>query len=226
MIVTAGSVRAAKIKKNDLNFESIDHSQHNFEKWVQVKENKVSEKTGRPIVVTIAKKIEMSMTSEELKNYFENEFKNFLARQHRCFFQANLTKKKASFVEGSECVLDIDWSENWQCKYATEIQAVHFGASRTQVSIHTGMLYTKNSKKGFATFSKSLRHDSCAVAAHFKKALGKISDLGLIGPEIDTIHIVSGGPTAQYKNKNMFPPFDAVHPNILFTHNKNYLQLY
>ena len=43
----------------------------------------------------------------------------------------------------NECVVLIDFSENYATKYATEIQLMYFGASRNQVTLHTGVYYTR-----------------------------------------------------------------------------------
>lgn len=100
-----------------------------------------------------------------------------------------------------ESVALMDFSQNYLCKYNTEVHSVHFGASRQQVTLHTGMLYTSSVKHGFATASESLRHDSQAVLAH----LFDVFDHFLLDlPFINTIHFKSDGPTTQYKNKNIF----------------------
>lgn len=44
-------------------------------------------------------------------------------------------------ISEGEVLVRVDFSENYACKYFTEAQSVHFGASRQQVSIHTGVLY-------------------------------------------------------------------------------------
>ena len=95
----------------------------------------------------------------------------------------------------------MDFSENYNCKYSTEIHSVHFCASRQQVTLHTGMFYTQSFSKGFATVSDCLRHDAPAVLAHMFDVL----DYFLAQfPLIITIHFKSDGPTTQYKNKTLF----------------------
>jgi len=56
--------------------------------------------------------------------------------------------------------------------------------------------------KSFATASSNLDHSAHAVWAHLTPVLSKLSD---DHPEVDTIHFVSDGPTAQYRNRfNVF----------------------
>ena len=63
------------------------------------------------------------------------------------------------------------------------------------------MVYSSNFSQGFATLSKSLRYDQSAVTVDIKKIL----DVYLIAnPKIMKLHIMSDGPTTQYRNKKMF----------------------
>ena len=57
------------------------------------------------------------------------------------------------------------------CKYNIEVQAVHFGANRNQITLHTEMFYTSEFKQGFTTLSPSLQHDAPAIIAHLKVTL-------------------------------------------------------
>lgn len=41
-----------------------------------------------------------------------------------------------------EIIVQIDLAENYLCKYTSEIQAVHFGDSHKQVTLHTCVGYT------------------------------------------------------------------------------------
>lgn len=110
-------------------------------------------------------------------------------------------KKLTQSLQSNELGLLIDFSENYSCKYETEVQSVHFGASRVQCTLHTGMVYSSNFSQGFVTLSKSLRHDPSAIIIHIKKIL----DVYLAtNPEIKKLHIMSDGPTTQYRTKKMF----------------------
>lgn len=69
-----------------------------------------------------------------------------------------------------EVLLHMDFSENYNCKYTKEIQSMHFGGSRNQISLHTSVLYYN--KEGevksvpFCTFSEDRRHKNVAICAH------------------------------------------------------------
>jgi hypothetical protein len=46
-------------------------------------------------------------------------------------------------LQDDECVIHVDFSENYSGKMHEEIQSYHFGGSHPQITIHHGMLYTK-----------------------------------------------------------------------------------
>lgn len=101
----------------------------------------------------------------------------------------------------------VDFSENFACKHATEIQSVHFGASKKQISLHTGTFFYKKEEKKciecvlFGTVSECLRHDAAAIWAHLQPVFELMKTYV---PEINTIHFQSNGPSTQYKNKSNF----------------------
>jgi len=85
---------------------------------------------------------------------------------------------------------------------------MHFGASKVQLSLHTGVQYLINADTGtkyaksFATVSSNLNHSASAIWAHLSPVLKKLSHHH---PEINTLHFISDGPTAQYRNRfNIF----------------------
>lgn len=55
--------------------------------------------------------------------------------------QYKFIKSLKETIKESDILLHIDFSENFSCKYFEEIQSIHFGASRKQISIHTGVTY-------------------------------------------------------------------------------------
>ncbi|XP_048006034.1 uncharacterized protein LOC125241546 [Leguminivora glycinivorella] len=64
----------------------------------------------------------------------------------------NMTHQQKSFrqcvdeVKENEAVIIVDFSENYQCKYNQEVQSMHFGSSRQQITLHTGVAYFYNEK--------------------------------------------------------------------------------
>ncbi|KAF2887192.1 hypothetical protein ILUMI_18981 [Ignelater luminosus] len=75
----------------------------------------------------------------------------------------------------------IDFSENYVTKYSTEIQATHFGASKRQISFHTGLHYVRDKQtrlvksKSCCTVSDNLNHQAHGVWAHLEHTLKELS---------------------------------------------------
>ncbi|XP_047522360.1 uncharacterized protein LOC125061169 [Pieris napi] len=114
-------------------------------------------------------------------------------------------KQQLSSAEG---LLHIDFSENYHCKYSAEVQSAHFGGSKPQLSLHTCVYYSnaESPNNGFQTtsmcsISENLRHDPVMICAHLKPILQRIKE---ISPNLTELHILSDGPTTQYRNKSMF----------------------
>lgn len=121
---------------------------------------------------------------------------------------------KNTLAEG-EVLVHIDFSENYQAKYTTEAQSVHFGASKEQISLHTGVIYFKKydklEKLCFCSASSCLRHDASAIYAHLMCVLGKF----VKDHPIRVLHMLSDGQSNQYRNKKMMYLFSQHLVNIL-----------
>ena len=64
-----------------------------------------------------------------------------------------------------------NFTNNYEYKYHEEIQSAHFGASKSQITIHAAVLYCRDIEsdikcQSFVTKSQSLRHDACTVWAN------------------------------------------------------------
>ena len=60
-------------------------------------------------------------------------------------------------LEANEALLHIDFSENYACKLNEEVQTFHYGASKAQATLHTGVIYIGGDFKpiSFCTISPS-----------------------------------------------------------------------
>lgn len=104
----------------------------------------------------------------------------------------------------------MDFSENYSTKYSSEIQAVHFGASRSQVTLHTAVIYyhINDELKSQSFCSESLRHDASAVWAHLIPILQEIE---AVAPHISVLHLISDSPSGQYRNKKKIYIISQLH---------------
>nr|CAI5864957.1 unnamed protein product [Callosobruchus analis] len=93
-------------------------------------------------------------------------------------------------LKENEIVLHIDFSENYCCKYFEEIQSHHFGGSRRQVTLHTGVMCRNNNS-----------YDPAAIWAHLHPIL---TEKKIQNPGVTAIHFFPDGPTTQYRQKQNF----------------------
>lgn len=118
--------------------------------------------------------------------------------------QLHEMQKKKSFVGPDELILQIDFAENYVAKYNLEIQSMHFGASKKQISLHTGLYYFHDStsntvqNRSFCSISNHLDHQAYGVWAHLEELL---MELAQNFPKVTTINFFSDGPTSQYRNR-------------------------
>ena len=87
---------------------------------------------------------------------YKIETQNFLQHEMYIYHQFKVHKILKENLKEDEALIYIDFSENYNCKYNTEIQAIHFGGSREQICLHTGYIHTKTLNQGFATISGPL----------------------------------------------------------------------
>ena len=196
-----------KLQPTDTNNETF------FYRWNTKSVNRVRAKDGAPIVVKVTAKEKVACTTDEMFSFLVKELPGFKEHEYRMNHQENIrTEMKASLLS-NEGIMVIDFSENYSCKYSAETQSVHFGASRQQVTMHTGVLYFMSGDgalgcRSFCSVSESLRHDASAIWAHLKPIFNVLTTSF---PQIDTLHIWSDGPTMQYRNRRNFAIFSVLH---------------
>ncbi|KAL2099380.1 hypothetical protein ACEWY4_005860 [Coilia grayii] len=113
-------------------------------------------------------------------------------------------------MSDNECLIHVDFSENYTCKLASEIQAMHF--SQTQATLHTGVLYTGGVEEHmcFGTISPSKEKSPPAIWVHLSPILDEVK---AFYPSIEVVHFFSDGPTTQYRQKGNFFLLSTEHLN-------------
>lgn len=172
-----------------------------YQQWLTKKEERICGKSSKPIIVHLTTKESRTATLTEIIEIFEKFANVFMQHVYRIEHQYKAMTECKLNLTGKELKILADFNENYNCKYGTEPQSVHFGASRQQVTLHTGMAYTEDFQEGFATLSPSLKHDPLAIAVHFTKILDHYLERF---PLVETLHFLSDGPTTQYRNRKMF----------------------
>lgn len=179
----------SKCKDYKMLFQHFDENKMlDYETWT-------TESTDRGSNITIKKSV--SVPSHELVTKFTHEVPRYLQHVGRIKHQYRMMKKLKHTLGDDEILVHIDFSENFQCKYAREIQSLHFGGSRSQISLHTGVIYTSTGKKSFCTVADDLRHDPIAIYTHLLPILNNLRHM-------KKVHFLSDSPTTQYRSKKMF----------------------
>lgn len=175
--------------------------------YINEKEERVIKE--RKVQVRITSRKEFKDSIPDLIHKLETSLPEFRQHIFNIYHQHSTLKELKSTMCSNEIIIHIDFSENYLLKYSNEeVQAMHFGASQKQISLHTGVYYiregeaTKALPHSFCTISDNLDHGSHAIWSHLKPILKEINEKF---PHIDTYHFQSDGPTSQYKNKfNIF----------------------
>ena len=166
------------------------------DQWIM----KTEEYDGKECRVTVKDQVQLSMF--ELIQRFED----MLARIKKHVF--NIRHQFLSYrdvrknLTECECLIHIDFAENYNCKYNKEIQSVHFGGSHKQVTLHTGVLYVgQNDPVSFCTLSDSRQHDPIAIWRYLEPVFDFLKNAY---PAVKVVHFFSDGPTTQYRQKKNF----------------------
>ena len=166
------------------------------------------EKDGEEKSSKITRKSVKRGTLKQLKDKLCEGLRSELGRHvYNVRHQFRMYRHLKETVDVNEAIVHVDFSENYVCKNAAEIQSAHFGASNKQATLHTGVTYTVDGHQSFTTISESLRHDLPAIWAHLKPVL---LDLKRNNPQVTDLHFFSDGPTTQYRNKVNFYLFSVM----------------
>ncbi|XP_063044317.1 uncharacterized protein LOC134438636 [Engraulis encrasicolus] len=193
-------------KKPDLNLDpSTKNNTVTFEEWMTrtvpiTRKNQDGSSYEVEMRSTVLDK--RSTTIEKLVEMVYDDLPKFCIHIYNISHQFERLHYLKNTLTNAETVIHIDYSENYACKYATEIQDMHFAPGKQQVSLHTGVRYLSGGRvECFCSVSSCVRHDACATWAHLEPVLKKLRDEH---PEVNTIHFMSDGPTSQYRNKTNF----------------------
>ena len=198
-----GESAVCKEKGIEVNKDVLDIEIKWFQ-WRTRKEKRIIKQGGKEIErdITITVKDEIVGKAEFLISGFTQQLKRYMKHIFRCTNQYHYYRQRIDNLSENECVLHVDFSENYECKYAQEVQAVHFGASKKQITLHTGVVYVNGkSPKTFCSVSESLQHNPAATWGHLQQVLINIK---LEHPNLNKIEIFSDGPTTQYRQKGNF----------------------
>ena len=186
--------------------ETYEHDSTKMIDWFEWKTKRVEkEKTekGENITFTVtitAKEIESGPIGQ-LLDAFESDLKKSCSHLYNITHQYRALRSLKESLTDQDVVLHMDFSENYTCQYAKAIQSTHFGASQRQITLHTGIIYTKGKTEPFCTISDSMKHGPAAIWAHLDPILKYSKDRN---PDLRNVYFISDGPTTQYRCKDNF----------------------
>lgn len=169
-------------------------------------------KNGQTKFATQTSKVKNCAAPKDIINELEKMLPLFLKHCAIIVSQSAHMKKIKHHLRANETVVHCDFSENYGLKYSNEIQAIHFGGSRQQITLHTVVIYYfangNLQTQALCTMSSCLRHDAISIWEHLMPVLRFIEDNC---SEVDTIHFLSDSPSGQYRNCKMFYVISKLH---------------
>ena len=191
-----------KCRELDLQTNETDmNADVTWIQWKTVKEIRNIQGNDKQITVTAKQEISGNKgdllweTIDLLQRYRKHVFN--IKHQYNCY------KELRTKMTPSECMIHVDFSENYVAKCSQEIQSMHFGASKNQISLHTGVYFVgpEGVPKTFCSVSDSNNHGPAAIWTHLDPILDCIQKEN---PQVNTMHFFSDGPTTQYKQELNF----------------------
>ena len=192
----------------NLKIPTINSSEAKTEWWVWV-HNKI-ERKDEDLNTNFRRKIQYKIvktrkegTIEDLMSEFNAEFVNFKAHSFNIKQQYKAFRMCKGNLLTDQATIHIDFSQNYCCKLSAEIQPFHFGSSRSQVTLHTGLIYLADKTKptSFCSISPANDHGPPAIWAHLQPVIDMIKERSA---QINVMHIFSDGPSSQYRQKRIF----------------------
>ncbi|PZC75021.1 hypothetical protein B5X24_HaOG206846 [Helicoverpa armigera] len=168
-------------------------------KWERVSHTYI--KSGKTFVTKKIAKQQKKGIVKTLVSTFIKEFPLFKSHIYNWRHQQSEYLKCINGLHDNEIAILCDFSENYECKLGTEIQAMHFGASKSNITLHCGIIYFKGKSQSFVTISNNTCHEPNAIWAHLLPVLKFAKQLD---PNIEIIHFFSDGPCSQYRQKKNF----------------------
>lgn len=172
-----------------------------------IRKSEVVEKAEKKVKITKNVPVTEKLTIEEVIYKFERELQNFKTHIYNIRHQYKAYRQCIDGLTESEVALHIDFSENYACKYHSEVQSHHFGGSRNQITLHTAVMYHLSAEAqtkqvtSYCTVSSNQNHGPSAIWAHLHPILSEIKEKH---PAVTTVHFFSDGPATQYKQKINF----------------------
>ncbi len=176
-----------------------------FTQWttetVVREKNKEGKKEKVAVKITVKKKTETTL--QNILELFQHQLTNFKRHLFNIKQQFIYFRELKKTMTDCECLIHVDFSENYACKYSSEIQAVHFASNQQQATLHTGVLHVGGVDEHvcFGTISPSKEKGPAAIWTHLSPVLDLVKSSYL---NVTVVHSFSDGPSTQYRQKGNF----------------------
>lgn len=104
-------------------------------------------------------------------------------------------KELAKTENSNECVLQMDFAENYTISFQDEIQSAHWG--QHQVSLYTVMIWHRQTVISYVIVSDCREHEKRSVVTYTAAAMDKITEI----KTVSKVYIWTDGPSSQFKNR-------------------------
>lgn len=198
---------------NEVYINEDGQTEIKLSQWESVAETKNIK--GNEKIVKKVLKVTKNYEIGKVKQMFQEQMVNFKKHVFAMKHQGDQLIKITQDLKEGELLLQIDFSQNYVAKCTKEIQSMHFGASKPQISLHTGVMHYVENKKihcqSFCTVSDNIDHMSYAVWAHMQPILEKAAE---DFPETRELILFSDSPSSQYRNKTNVYFMKKILPSI------------
>ncbi|KAI4811884.1 hypothetical protein KUCAC02_014755 [Chaenocephalus aceratus] len=180
---------------------NVKLTQWSTETVIREKKNKDGKKDKVPMKITVKKKKDIVLA--DLLEMFQGQLRHFKRHTFNIKSQFTHYRELRKSMTNQECLIHVDFSENYSCKLAAEIQAMHFAPNQKQATLHTGILPVGGTAEHmcFGTISASKEKGPSAIWAHLSPILDEVK---ASYPSVEVVHFFSDGPCTQYRQKGNF----------------------
>ena len=170
-----------------------------YNQWKRVKVDiggNVKEKTGL---------VQIEVPTEEFRGIFMDEMTAFREHAERVKIQYKAMKDLKVQLLPTQCIIQMDFAEDYHCQNNDEVQNAYFGAGN--VTIFPAVVYYRDAEsaellvKSIAFISDEGSHDSYAVHAILDKLLPIVKQFV---PDLKQVFYWTDSPTSQFRNKTIF----------------------
>ncbi|XP_034093341.1 uncharacterized protein LOC117560540 [Gymnodraco acuticeps] len=180
---------------------NVELTQWSTETVIREKKNKDGKKDKVPMKITVKKKKDIVLA--DLLEMFQGQLRHFKRHTFNIKSQFTHYRELRKSMTNQECLIHVDFLENYSCKLAAEIQAMHLAPNQKQATLHTGILHVGGTAEHmcFGTISASKEKGPPAIWAHLSPILDEVK---ASYPSVEVVHFFSDGPCTQYRQKGNF----------------------